>query len=141
MASAAGTPKKPQSASAGESAAKDKRIRKSVRLHPDTVMHIDYWSRKHDMPENEYLIEAIEEKIARENGDYALPTLEQQRLNQLIDEVRAVSTNVGSLEGILTTSLDSLLQIARGDSYLLDEDDGELSSADLASGVAAGDQD
>lgn len=141
MASATGTPRKPQSAPAGDTGAKDKRIRKSVRLHPDTVQHLDYWSRKRNLTENEYLIEAIEEKIARENGDYALPTLEQQRLNQLIDEVRAVSTNVGSLEGILTTSLDSLLQIARGDSYLLDEDDGELSSADLASGVAAGDQD
>lgn len=113
-----------------------KRIQKLIRLHPDTVERVKYWSRKHNLTENEYLVEAIEEKIARENGDYDLPTLELLRLNQLVDETKALSTNVASLEGVLVNGLDSLLQLARGDSYLFDEEDGELSPADVASAVA-----
>lgn len=109
------------------------RVRKAIRLHPDTARHVNYWSAKQGLSENEYLVLAIEEKIARENGDYDLPTLEQLRLNQLIDEVRALSTNAANLEAVVTSGFGSMLGLTRGDSYLLDEEDGELSIPDNAS--------
>jgi len=56
---------------------------KKIRLHPDTAQRVDYWRRQRELSsDNEYIVLAVEEKIARENGDYDLPTLEIQRLNQ-----------------------------------------------------------
>ncbi|MET0887108.1 MAG: hypothetical protein ABWX92_11725 [Mycetocola sp.] len=112
------------------------RVRKPVRLHPDTAQRVAYWSSKRELSENEYIALAIEEKIARENGDYELPTLEQFRLNQLIDETRALSTNIANLESVVTSGFGSLLGLTRGDSYLLDEENGELGIPDTASAVA-----
>lgn len=112
------------------------RVRKTLRFHPDTIERVRYWSAKRDVPLNDYLVLAVEEKIARENGDYELPTLEQMRLNQLIDEMRALSTNSANLEKVVTSGFDSLLGLTRGDSYLLDEEDGELGITDTASALA-----
>lgn len=109
------------------------RIRKWARLHPDTVQQVNYWCKKRGLSESEYFALAVEEKIARENGDYELPTLEQHRLNQLVDEVRALSTNSANLEAVVTSGFDSLLGLTRGDSYLLDEEDGELTVPETAS--------
>jgi hypothetical protein len=114
------------------------RQRKTIRLHPDTVERAKYWGSKQNLTENEYFVLAIEEKIARENGDYDLPTLEQMRLNQLIDEVRALSTNSANLEAVVTSGFGSLLGLTRGDSYLLDDEDGELGAPDTASAIAGG---
>lgn len=112
------------------------RVRKTLRFHPDTVERARYWSAKRGITENDYLVLAVEEKIARENGDYDLPTLEQARLNQLIDEIRALSTNTANLETVVTTGFDSLIGLTRGDSYLLDAEDGELAVGDAASAMA-----
>lgn len=102
------------------------RVGSMVRFHPDTKQRGEYWAAKNGISFNEYVSEAVEEKIRRENLDYELPTLEIARLNQLIDEMKALSTNQGNLERILIKGLDSLLGLARGDNnYLLDED-GEL---------------
>lgn len=114
------------------------RVRKSMRLQADTVAQIDYWRRKRGLTEQEYMVLAVEEKIARENRDYDLPTLEIQRLNQLVDEMRANSTNLANLEAVVTTGFDSLLGLTRGDSYLLDDENGELSMADDLSASVTG---
>ena len=114
------------------------RVRRQFRIHTDTLELVKYWGSKRDLTENEYFVLAIEEKIARENGDYDLPTLEIMRLNQLIDEMRANSTNVANLEAIVTSGFASLMGLTRGDSYLLDDDDGELGAPDTASAIAGG---
>ena len=119
-------------------APKPERVRKWLRLHPDTVQRVQYWSSKNDLTEQEFLELAVEEKIARMNGDYDLPTLEIQRLNQLLDEMKSLSTNIANLERVSTTGFDSLLGLTRGDSYLLDDENGELSIHDTASAVAGG---
>jgi hypothetical protein len=106
------------------------RVRKTLRFHPDTVERVKYWSTKRDLDENDYLVLAVEEKIARENGDYDLPTLEIQRLGQLIDEQKANTENLANLERTLISGLDSLISLTRGDSYLLDGESGELGAPD-----------
>lgn len=102
------------------------RVRETVRLHRDTKERASYWADKANISVNEYLVEAIEEKIRRENGDYDLPTLEIARLNQIIDQMAALSTNVGNLERVTVTGFDSLMGLTRGDNYLLDAEDGEI---------------
>jgi hypothetical protein len=119
-------------------APKPDRVRKWLRLHPDTVQRVQYWSAKRELTEQEFYEQAVEEKIARMNGDYDLPTLEILRLNQLVDEMKTLSTNVANLERVSTTGFDSLLGLTRGDSYLLDDENGELSIRDTASAVAGG---
>lgn len=105
-----------------------KRVRRPLRVHEDTAMRVSYWAPRHGLSENAYMAEAVEEKIARENGDYDLPTLEQKRLAQLIDEIKSLSTNQANLEKVISSGFTSLVGLARGDNYLIDMDeDGELS--------------
>lgn len=54
---------------------------------------------------NEYLAEAVAEQVRRENQDYDLPTLEIARLNELVDQITALSTNVANLEHVVTQGL------------------------------------
>lgn len=106
------------------------RVRKTLRFHPDTVERVKYWATKRGLEENDYLVLAVEEKIARENGDYDLPTLEIQRLGQLVDEQKANTTNLANLERIVVAGFDSLLSLTRGDNYLLEAEEGELGAPD-----------
>lgn len=102
------------------------RERTVIRLHANTKERAKYWADKANVSVNEYMAEAVEEKIRRENGDYDLPTLEIARLGQLIDEVRSLSVNVGNLESVTNQGFDSLMGLTRGDNYLLDPEDGEI---------------
>ncbi|MBT8163219.1 MULTISPECIES: hypothetical protein [Arthrobacter] len=107
---------------------KDRRERTVVRLDPDDKQRAGYWAKRRGFSSvNEYMAEAIAEKIRRENQDYDLPTLEIARMNQLVDEVKALSTNSANLERVVTQGFDSLIGLTRGDSnYLFDDEDGEL---------------
>ena len=98
-----------------------------VRLSSNDKERAKYWADKHGFGSvNDYVTEAVVEKIQRENQDYDLPTLEIARLNQLVDELKALSTNQANLERVITQGFDSLLGLTRGDAYLLDPEDGEL---------------
>lgn len=102
------------------------RERVALRVHPDTKQRGMYWANKAGLSLNEYFVEAIEEKIARENGDYPLPTLEQARLGQLVDEIGSLSRVVTNLQAVTMTTFDSMLVLAKGDNYLITDEDGEL---------------
>lgn len=102
--------------------------RVNVRIHPDTLERVRYWAEKRGQSANEYIVNATEAAIARENGDYDLPTLEQQRLAQLIDAFTGLESEISSLKDIVTKGNDALLGMVRGDNYLTDDDDGELGS-------------
>lgn len=103
---------------------KKHRITSTVPM--DMYERLKYWSDKRDCSMNEYLYDALEEKIGRENGDYDLPTAEVARLNQLIDIVTVLSTNVKSLEEVTISGFDSLLNLTKGDNYLLENEDGDF---------------
>ena len=85
-----------------------------------------HWAKKNGITINEFLKNAIDFYVAYQNKDYDIPTLEVQRLNQLVDTTAVLSSNVSALEKIITSGFDSLISLTRGDNYLLDEDDGEL---------------
>lgn len=85
-----------------------------------------YLAKKRDMSINDLIKESITFYLHWEAGDYNLGTLEVQRLNQMIDVVQILSRNVKSLESVVTSGFDSLLNLTRGDNYLLEEEDGSL---------------
>lgn len=103
-----------------------KQVQLRIRIDDVTNERINYWSDHHGISRNEYIEEAITQKIARENGDYDLPTMEQARLNQLIDTITSLSINVTNLDKAMTSRFDSLIGLTRGDNYLLDPEDGEI---------------
>lgn len=109
-----------------------------IRLHPDLLARVRYWADRESMSANEYMALAVEEKIGRANGDYDLPALEIQRLNQVVDEFKSLSSNVANLETVVTAGFDSLLGLTRGDSYLQDAEDGELDEPSLPGGLGGG---
>ena len=98
----------------------------TVRLHPDAKARVTYWADSQGVSINEFIVDAVDAAIRRMNSDYDLPTLEMARLAQLVDETKALSLNVGNLERVITQMADSLLNMTRGDNYLLDAEDGEL---------------
>ncbi|KAB7835729.1 hypothetical protein [Streptomyces mobaraensis] len=122
---ARGTKKKP--AGATQSSSSSGRQGMFVRLSSDDKQRAEYWADKRGFSSvNEYVVEAVVEKIRRENLDYDLPTLEIARLNQLVDQVAALAMNSANLERVVTTGFDSLIGLTRGDNYLLDDEHGEL---------------
>lgn len=98
----------------------------TVTVTNDMYERLKYWSARHECSINEYLKHALEQSIAHENKDYDLPELEIQRLNQIVDVITVLSSNIQSLESVTISGFDSLLGLTRGDNYLLENEDGEI---------------
>lgn len=99
--------------------------RVTLRFDEDTVAMIKHWAKKEGMDFNEFVRDAVEFRIKWLLKDYPIPAMEIQRLNQLVDGIAALSSNVHSLEGVVTSGFDSLLGLTRGDNYLLEADGGD----------------
>lgn len=98
----------------------------TIAVDADTWERVRYWAKRRSLTPNDYAREALFAQLAREAGDYDLPTAEQARLNQLVDVITSQQSSFENLERVVTSGFASLLGLARGDSnYLLDED-GEL---------------
>ncbi|KII27037.1 membrane protein [Arthrobacter sp. AK-YN10] len=96
-------------------------------MSSDEKQRAEYWAQRRGYPSvNEYYAEAIAEKVRRENLDFDIPDLLTARINQVVDELKALSTNNANLERVVTMGFDSLLGLTRGDNYLLDDENGEL---------------
>lgn len=106
----------------------DERRRVTVTLSVDDYIKLKHFAEKKEMSINEYVREAILFLNKWELGDVDLPALEIQRLNQLVDTITILSSNVHSLESVITSGFDSLLGLTRGDNYLLEQVDGDLNN-------------
>lgn len=100
--------------------------RVTATLDDDSYERLKYWANKHGLSINEYIAESIDMMIRYDNHDFDIPDLMTQRLNQLIDGMSVLSQNVRSLEDITVSGFDSLLNLCKGDSYLLEAEDGEI---------------
>lgn len=111
----------------------DKRQGIFIRLSTPEKERAAYWAEKRGYSSTaEYIAEAVSEQIRRENLDYDLPTLEIARLNELVDQVAALSRNQANIERVVTAGFESLLGLTRGDNYLLDAEDGDLDNAGVS---------
>lgn len=97
--------------------------RVQVVLNDTDFERLKFWAEKKGCSINDYVLEAILFLNRWEMGDVDLPTLEIQRMNQLVDTVKILSSNVHSLEQVVTSGFDSLLGLTRGENYLLEEDE------------------
>ena len=98
-------------------------FRFTASVDDEMYQNVQYWAKKRNISVNELLRDAISLYIAHANKDYDLPTLEIQRLNQLVDTITVLSSNVSSLEKVTTSGFESLISLTRGDNYLLEPDD------------------
>ncbi len=69
----------------------DNQSRRTVRMSRDLSDQISHFAKKHSINSNDYICEAIREKIDRENRDYDLPAAEILRLNQLCARMDAMT--------------------------------------------------
>lgn len=100
--------------------------RLTLRLLQSDFEKLMYWARKEEVSMNEFVVMLLEQYIDIQNGNYQLPTLEVQRLNQLIESQSVLSQNIKALETITINGFDSLISLTRGDNYLLEHEDGEF---------------
>lgn len=100
----------------------DKRI--TATLDIDTYDKIVYIAEKQNISLSDVLRDAIDLKIRYENEDYyPLAKLEAERMNQLVDHIGILSSNVKNLETLTIEGFSSLINITKGDNYLFDEDE------------------
>ena len=97
--------------------------RLTARLPESDYEKLSYWSEKAGCSMSELISVMLYQYIDIQNGNYQLPTLEAQRLNQLIDGMAVMSRNMQSLEQVVTSGFDSLIGLTRGDNYLYEESD------------------
>lgn len=98
----------------------DDRAQIRVRLDADTLERVKYWASRADMSVNEYVERAIELKCRRDSGDYDLPDLTVARIAQLVEAQAKTQSDIANLSDVVTSSMRALLQLTRGDNYLLD---------------------
>ena len=98
-----------------------------MRMYPDDHNFLVYWSEQFGMDQTDFLITAMRHYVKWRNQDYDLPTAEIQRLNQMIDAVQSLVVNHEHLEKSVVNGFDAMLGMIRGDNYLVEDEDGELS--------------
>lgn len=80
-----------------------------------------FWSNQRGISINQYLYDALEHAIAWDNQDYPLPDIETARLAQLVDVVSGLKADINNMQMVVSSGFDSLLNLTKGDNYLLDE--------------------
>lgn len=78
-----------------------------IRLTQEMFEKVSEWASIKGISMNQLVMDAIELQIKFYNSNYDLPTLEQARLNQLIQEQQLMRKEVNNL----TASVDNLLQV------------------------------
>lgn len=99
----------------------DKRV--TATLGRDEYDKLVYIADKKGISISEALRDAIMLLIRYENEDYyPLAKLEAERINQLVDHIGILSSNIKNLENLTIEGFSSLINLTRGDNYLFDED-------------------
>ena len=85
---------------------------------------VGYWARRTEITKNEFVADAVFEKIARLRGDHLAdaPSETVMVFNQLVDRLVALEYGVENLAKIVTAVSRSFMAMTRGDNYLLDVD-------------------
>ena len=95
--------------------------RVTTTLDDDEFCILQHWSNSEGVSINEFIRKSMDFYIRWKQRDYPLEPLEVQRLNQLIDSIGVLTSNVNSLERVVVSGFDSLVGLVRGDNYLLEE--------------------
>lgn len=105
-------------------ARKDTDRRVTATLDKKTFDKLAYACENKGISLSEALREAIDLFIRYENEDYyPLARLEAERINQIVDYLALLSSNVKNLENVTIEGFSSLINITKGDNYLFDEEE------------------
>lgn len=108
-------------------------VRPTFRIHADTYERAKYWADRENISVNQYMVDAIEEKIARASGAKPHEVSELVSvLNQILDQNQEVSSSLDNLTSVVSNVSRSFMMLTRGDNYLLDvesHEDGTLGPA------------
>ncbi|PAE87672.1 hypothetical protein [Shouchella clausii] len=119
---------KPSRKSAKRTVVREKKTdRHNMRMYPEDYEFLVYWADRFGMEQTEFLITAMYHYVKWRNQDYDLPTAEIQRLNQLVDAVQNLAVSQEHLEKSVVNGMDAMLGIIRGENYLVEKEDGDLS--------------
>lgn len=100
----------------------DKRI--TATIDTDVYDKLQYIADKKGVSLSDIFRDAIDLKIRYENEDYyPLAKLEAERINQLVDHISILSSNIKNLENLTIEGFSSLINITRGDNYLFEEEE------------------
>ena len=101
----------------------DKRV--TATLDIKEYDKLAYLAERNGISISDALRDAVQLLIRYENEDYyPLAKLEAERINQLVDHIALLSSNVKNLENLTMEGFASLINITKGDNYLFDEEDG-----------------
>lgn len=103
-------------------------VRMTVRVDSGLHERAKFWAEKDGFDTvNDWVAQAMEEKINRHNGYVPdMGDLYLNRFNELVDVVAGLRSDMANTTTIVQTGFDSIVSMARGDSMLDDELDGEL---------------
>jgi hypothetical protein len=103
-----------------------KATRVSTTLDFDTHSALAAWSQKLGITQNDFLKDAVVYYNKYCNKDFDIPDLLTQRMNQVVDGMNVLSSNLQAVMDTMNIGFDSIVSLARGDNYLLEPDDGKL---------------
>lgn len=98
-------------------------VRPSVRLNKDTYQRVQYWADRKDITANDFIADAIEEKIARLSGDELAGADSElmSLLNQMIDRMGEIESSMNNFSSVQSNQTKLWTSMLRGNNYLLDD--------------------
>lgn len=105
------------------------RTRLTLRIDDVTKRNAEFWANHSSagaMSLNEFIVDAVEEKIARLSGH--IPDMDNivvNRLNQMQDSFDGLRSDINNVQAVVVNGFDSIVAMGNGGNFLLDDfDDG-----------------
>lgn len=96
--------------------------RLECRFEADLADKIEYFAQKEGLSKTDFLEEAAKYYIAYLMGDFDISSPMVQRLNQMLEVMIGVDSRLSGLEDTTRAGLQSIMQLSRGENYLLTDD-------------------
>ena len=98
----------------------EERVRVTTRLDDDDLEVLDRHCKKLNISRSDYLLMALHFRFAYETHDVDISDSMLYRIDQLLESQANISSRMANLEHVVIDSFRSLLELTRGDNYLLD---------------------
>ena len=103
-------------------------VRLTLRMPAKNKDQLQYYAARENLSMSEYMLRALENQIARDNGDFDGETILTSRFNIVVDEMTGLKYAVSNLENVVSSLVRMMSTLTTGETNLLDVDDedGEL---------------
>lgn len=103
-------------------------VRLTLRMPAENKDQLQYYAARENLSMSEYMLRALENQVARDNGDFDGETILTSRFNIIVDEMTGLKYAVSNLENVVSSLVRMMSTLTTGETNLLDVDDedGEL---------------